>query len=120
MPLLSWLPRWFLAGGALCLLPWWANLMASTAGRSPVRTRGGRLISRVSPADGRFVDFGVFSGTQAQTFGARGLGCSPYRLSSSMRWIGARALTRSSSSSSIAGLIVSRQRQSFSSVFSRM
>ncbi|MCP9887497.1 DUF3828 domain-containing protein [Cyanobium sp. ATX 6A2] len=32
---------------------------------------------RLSPADGRFVDFDVFSGTQVRTFGARVLGCAP-------------------------------------------
>lgn len=32
---------------------------------------------RLSPADGRFVDFAVFSGTQVLTYGARVLGCTP-------------------------------------------
>ncbi|WP_254967619.1 DUF3828 domain-containing protein [Cyanobium sp. CH-040] len=32
---------------------------------------------RLSPADGRFVDSDVFSGTQVRTFGARVLGCAP-------------------------------------------
>lgn len=32
---------------------------------------------RLSPADGRFVDFDVFSGTQVHTFGARVRGCAP-------------------------------------------
>jgi hypothetical protein len=31
---------------------------------------------QLNPADGRFVDFDVFSGTQVRTFGARVLGCA--------------------------------------------
>lgn len=32
---------------------------------------------RLNPADGRFVDFDVFSGTQVRTFGAHILSCAP-------------------------------------------
>jgi len=31
----------------------------------------------LTPADGRFVDFNIFNGTQVSTFGARVQGCSP-------------------------------------------
>jgi hypothetical protein len=31
----------------------------------------------LTPADGRFVDFNIFNGTQVSTFGARVLGCAP-------------------------------------------
>ncbi|WP_255110346.1 hypothetical protein [Synechococcus sp. RedBA-s] len=36
-----------------------------------------RAAHQLNPADGRFVDFDVFSGTQVRTFGARVLGCAP-------------------------------------------
>lgn len=35
------------------------------------------LALALTPADGRFVDFNLFNGTQVSTFGARVLGCTP-------------------------------------------
>ncbi len=53
--------------------------LSSQAGRfTPALARQLRAAFRLDPvADGRFVDFDVFSGTQVGTFGARVLGCKP-------------------------------------------
>lgn len=53
--------------------------LASQSGRfTPTLARQLVAAFRLDPvADGRFVDFDVFSGTQVSTFGARVLGCTP-------------------------------------------
>ena len=52
--------------------------LSSQSGRfTPSLARQLQAAFRLDPADGRFVDFDVFSGTQVGTFGARVLSCSP-------------------------------------------
>ncbi len=52
--------------------------LSSQSGRfTPALDRQLRAAFRLEPADGRFVDFDVFSGTQVGTFGARVLSCTP-------------------------------------------
>jgi hypothetical protein len=51
--------------------------LSSQSGRfTPAIDRQLRAAFGLDPADGRFVDFDVFSGTQVRTFGARVLGCT--------------------------------------------
>lgn len=51
--------------------------LSSQSGRfTPALQRQLRAAFQLGPADGRFVDFDVFSGTQVRSFGARVLGCS--------------------------------------------
>jgi hypothetical protein len=68
--LYRWVETWQRANAAL-------NLASQCHRFTPALNGQIQRALALTPADGRFVDFNIFNGTQVSTFGARVLGCAP-------------------------------------------